>query len=368
MLPLTRRRGRALFVLVGLLASCSSSNSSTTPPKPSMGAGMDGGSGGSGSGGGSSSSGPGTDGGPTGGESGTGDTDGSVTLPGGGGYTATAPVDFGPNVLIFDPSMGDSAIQSKITTVFNGQQTNQFGSARYAYFFKPGKYNLDVQLGFYMEVLGLGASPDDVSITGAVRSMAKWDQGNATQNFWRLAENLSVTPSSSINTSDTWAVSAGDRPPSHSRQRRDDPLRSRGRPERLVERRVHRRLEDRRHRRLRQPAAVSHAQRHDAELVGGRLEHGLRRQRGQPDGDVAEVALHVRRHDTGRSREAVPDHRRVGELRGRRSDAHPEHAGDDLGVGRRTLDDDPDHGVLHRPFRRRTRRTPSTRRCRRART
>jgi hypothetical protein len=173
-----------------------------------MGAGMDGGGGGSGSGGGSSS-GAGTDGGPTGGEAGTADTDGSVTLPGGGGYTATAPVDFGPNVLIFDPSMGDSAIQSKITTVFNGQQTNQFGSARYAYFFKPGKYNLDVQLGFYMEVLGLGASPDDVSITGAVRSMAKWDQGNATQNFWRLAENLSVTPSASINTSDTWAVSQG---------------------------------------------------------------------------------------------------------------------------------------------------------------
>jgi hypothetical protein len=209
MLPLAPRRGRALFALVGLLASCSSSSSSTTPPKPSTGTGVDGGSGGSGSGGGSGSSGAGTDGGPTGGEAGTGDTDGSVTLPGGGGYTATVPVDFGPNVLIFDPSMGDSAIQSKITTVFNGQQTNQFGSARYAYFFKPGNYNLDVQLGFYMEVLGLGASPDDVSITGAVRSMAKWDQGNATQNFWRLAENLSVTPSASINTSDTWAVSQG---------------------------------------------------------------------------------------------------------------------------------------------------------------
>src|SRR5580692_2184517 len=196
MLSLTPLRGRALFALVGLLAACSSSSSSTTPPKPSMGDGadMDGSSGGSGSGGSS-------------GGAGTGDTDGSVTLPGGGGYTATAPVDFGPNVLIFDPSMGDSAIQSKITTVFNGQQTNQFGSARYAYFFKPGKYNLDVQLGFYMEVLGLGASPDDVSITGAVRSMAKWDQGNATQNFWRLAENLSVTPSASINTSDVWAVS-----------------------------------------------------------------------------------------------------------------------------------------------------------------
>src|ERR1019366_1773410 len=75
------------------------------------------------------------------------------------------------------------------------------------YFFKPGTYNLDVQVGFYMQVLGLGAAPDDVSITGAVRAMAKWNQGNATLNFWRLAENLAVTPSASINSNDVWAVS-----------------------------------------------------------------------------------------------------------------------------------------------------------------
>ncbi|HEY2735933.1 MAG TPA: collagen-like protein [Polyangiales bacterium] len=125
----------------------------------------------------------------------------------GGSYSATEPVDFGPNVLIFDAGMNDASIQSRIDAVFKKQETNQFGSDRYAYFFKPGKYNLDVQLGFYMEVLGLGAAPDDVSITGAVRSMAKWDQGNATQNFWRLAANLAVTPTAAINKSDVWAVS-----------------------------------------------------------------------------------------------------------------------------------------------------------------
>jgi hypothetical protein len=110
-------------------------------------------------------------------------------------------------VFIFDPSMGDATIQSKLDGIFADQQTNQFGSSRYAYFFKPGKYNLDVQIGFYMEALGLGASPDDVSITGAVRAMAKWNQGNATLNFWRLAENLSVTPTSAINKNDVWATS-----------------------------------------------------------------------------------------------------------------------------------------------------------------
>ena len=112
-----------------------------------------------------------------------GDSGGTVTLPGGGNYRASGPPDFGPNVLIFDSSMGDSTIQSKIDGIFSAQQTSQFGTNRYAYFFKPGKYNLDVQVGFYMEVLGLGATPDDVSITGAVRAMAKWNQGNATLNL-----------------------------------------------------------------------------------------------------------------------------------------------------------------------------------------
>jgi hypothetical protein len=129
------------------------------------------------------------------------------TLPQGGAYVATGPVDFGPNVLVFDPAMGDSAIQAQLNSVFAKQETNQFGADRYAYFFKPGNYNLDVNVGFYTEVVGLGASPDDVSITGAVRSMAKWMQGNATDNFWRFASNFAVHPTAAINVNDVWAVS-----------------------------------------------------------------------------------------------------------------------------------------------------------------
>ncbi|HOK77289.1 MAG TPA: hypothetical protein PLW35_06155, partial [Verrucomicrobiota bacterium] len=79
--------------------------------------------------------------------------------------TLAAP-DFGPNVLIFDPSMTD--IQSRIDDVFRQQERSQFGPNRYAITFKPGKYDLDVQVGFYTQVLGLGESPDDVTITGAV--------------------------------------------------------------------------------------------------------------------------------------------------------------------------------------------------------
>src|SRR3954453_24189370 len=103
-----------------------------------------------------------------------------------------ADPDFGPNVLIFDPSVAD--IQPRINAIFAKQESAPFAPERYAYLFKPGKYDLDVQVGFYTHVAGLGKSPDDVSITGAVRSKAQWMQNhNATCNFWRCVENLSVT-------------------------------------------------------------------------------------------------------------------------------------------------------------------------------
>ncbi|MEW2516562.1 RICIN domain-containing protein [Actinacidiphila alni] len=112
--------------------------------------------------------------------------------------------DLGPNTVVFDPSMSASSIQSKLNSIFSQQQSNQFGSQRYAVLFKPGTYNADVNVGFYTQVAGLGQSPDSVNINGAVHAEADWFGGNATQNFWRDAENLSVTPSGG---SDRWAVS-----------------------------------------------------------------------------------------------------------------------------------------------------------------
>lgn len=114
--------------------------------------------------------------------------------------------DFGPSVLMFDPSMTN--IQSRLDAISSQQERSQFGTNRYALLFKPGHYNLDVRVGFYMQVLGLGKSPDDVAITGAVRSKAPWRNGNATINFWRAVENLSVTPTLDQHTN-IWAVSQG---------------------------------------------------------------------------------------------------------------------------------------------------------------
>ncbi|WP_442814591.1 RICIN domain-containing protein [Streptomyces sp. NBC_01198] len=132
----------------------------------------------------------------------------SFNVSGSGGGTTPPPTgndpDLGPNVVTFDPSMSASSIQSRLNTVFNQQQTNQFGGQRYAVLFKPGTYSADVNVGFYTEVAGLGLNPDDVTINGAVHAEADWFQGNATQNFWRDAENMSVNPTGGT---DRWAVS-----------------------------------------------------------------------------------------------------------------------------------------------------------------
>ncbi|MFI1758389.1 coagulation factor 5/8 type domain-containing protein [Streptomyces sp. NPDC020571] len=120
---------------------------------------------------------------------------GPRALPGGG--------DLGPNVIVFDPSTAN--IQGRLDEIFKQQESAQFGTGRYALLFKPGTYNgLNAQLGFYTSVAGLGLSPDDTTINGDVTVDAGWFDGNATQNFWRSAENLALVPVSGTN---RWAVS-----------------------------------------------------------------------------------------------------------------------------------------------------------------
>ncbi|MFF1839642.1 discoidin domain-containing protein [Streptomyces sp. NPDC058231] len=124
----------------------------------------------------------------------TGDT-GGQQIPGGG--------DLGPNVLVFDPST--PGIQAKVDDIFKQQESAQFGNGRYALLFKPGTYNnINAQLGFYTSIAGLGLKPDDTTFNGDVTVDAGWFNGNATQNFWRSAENLALNP---VSGTDRWAVS-----------------------------------------------------------------------------------------------------------------------------------------------------------------
>jgi hypothetical protein len=116
---------------------------------------------------------------------------------------AAAP-DLGQNVLVFNQSMPTAAIQEQIDRVYEIQQHSEFGSARFALLFLPGEYHVDVPVGFYTQVLGLGATPDTVHITGNVHSDASLPHNNATCTFWRAAEGFSVTPTGGTM---QWAVS-----------------------------------------------------------------------------------------------------------------------------------------------------------------
>ncbi|MFB7560022.1 discoidin domain-containing protein, partial [Streptomyces brevispora] len=125
----------------------------------------------------------------------TGGDPGGPQIPGGG--------DLGPNVLVFDPSTPN--IQAKVDEIFKQQESAQFGTRRYALMFKPGTYNnINAQIGFYTSIAGLGLKPDDTTFNGDVTVDAGWFNGNATQNFWRSAENLALNP---VNGTDRWAVS-----------------------------------------------------------------------------------------------------------------------------------------------------------------
>ena len=112
--------------------------------------------------------------------------------------------DFGSNVLIFDPTMPRVSMQQQIDKVYAVERRNEFGRARYAVLFMPGEYHLDVPVGFYTQVVGMGASPDAVHIIGDVHADASHDNNNATTTFWRGAEGLSVTPTGGTM---QWAVS-----------------------------------------------------------------------------------------------------------------------------------------------------------------
>jgi hypothetical protein len=112
---------------------------------------------------------------------------------------AAPPPDFGPNVLIFDPSMSVTEIQTAVNAIATQQVSNQFGTQRYTLLFMPGTYGttsdpLIFQVGYYTEVAGLGASPADVVINGTIDVYNQCFGNNciALDNFWRSLSNLTI--------------------------------------------------------------------------------------------------------------------------------------------------------------------------------
>ena len=132
--------------------------------------------------------------------------------------------DLGPNTVVISPDLPQAAVQSRLDAIAAERVPDQFGPGRVAVLFMPGTYGSDAnplrfQVGYGQEVAGLGRSPKDVVINGAVNvyNQCAGDPGGnvtdgciALNNFWRSLSNLTINPRGGegcqANT-EFWAVS-----------------------------------------------------------------------------------------------------------------------------------------------------------------
>jgi len=103
---------------------------------------------------------------------------------------------FGNDTYIFDPNDSREDMKQLIETITkemaNGR-ISQFTDKRVAFLFKPGNYDwLQFENGFYMQVAGLGKLPIDTKIDKVYVTTDWLRNKNATCNFWRAIENLSL--------------------------------------------------------------------------------------------------------------------------------------------------------------------------------
>ena len=118
---------------------------------------------------------------------------------------AAAPQQSEPNpptwpgsVSVFTSDMDAANITAKVNAVYNengGRKDNgQFSPERYALLFMPGRYDVEVPVGYYTQVLGLGESPTDTVFTsdkGVFSEEGVFDiKDGALDSFWRGAENF----------------------------------------------------------------------------------------------------------------------------------------------------------------------------------
>jgi hypothetical protein len=121
---------------------------------------------------------------------------------------------FGPNVCVFTPQMSQTQIQDDLNNIAAQQVplSAQFNNDGYAVLFEPGTYGsaatpLVFEVGYYTEVAGLGAVPQDTTINGQIEvfpnaldcasSTDCW--ANSTVNFWRSMSNLTLNVMDSAN-------------------------------------------------------------------------------------------------------------------------------------------------------------------------
>ena len=223
-------------------------------------------------------------------------------------------------------------IQAAADAVYVEQVDNEMGTARYALLFKPGVYGsaedpLQMKVGYYTEVAGLGASPGDVMINGKIEVYNRCLEGGGTTNclalvnFWRTLSNLTLNVNAPARTAAGLGELLGGLP-----GRLDAPG-QRPRRQALADGLLHGRAavrQRRLHRRLGAPGTSLNGSQQqwltrDSEIGG--WTNGVWNQvfagvAGAPSDAAFPDPPYTTSHDAGQPREAVPVRRRRGRLQG----------------------------------------------------
>jgi hypothetical protein len=69
--------------------------------------------------------------------------------------------------------MSTSEIKAAFASIWELQRNNEMGTERYGLYFLPGVYGTDdeplqIKIGYYTEVAGLGGNPNNVQINGKI--------------------------------------------------------------------------------------------------------------------------------------------------------------------------------------------------------
>lgn len=110
------------------------------------------------------------------------------------------------NVIIVSPSDDVNKTQQLLDNIYTKMGgiiphawNGQFSNNRFAIMFMPGTYNLNIKIGYYTSIIGLGQTPEDVIIYGNVSvpdGSPDKTQGGLS-NFWRSCENITINTSGS---------------------------------------------------------------------------------------------------------------------------------------------------------------------------
>ena len=121
--------------------------------------------------------------------------------------------DLGPNVKIFGPTTSVAKINAYLQGIAGEEQ---FSTGRHLVLFRPGTYGsaahpISSTVGYYTAVAGLGSSPKDVVINGALHVDPETGPygPSALDHFWRSLSNLTINPDQVGEAPHTmsWAVS-----------------------------------------------------------------------------------------------------------------------------------------------------------------